>query len=318
MRLFQNANFDFLGWRRKAYVISAATIVLLTAGALYFQVARGSWLNYGVDFLGGTLVQVTIDRETDVSELRDVVSSAVPASEVTGFGGGNAFLVRAPAASETGEPVSDILVAAMNEHYGPGQVQVDRIELVGPKIGSELQSRALLALAVSFLATLIYLAFRFEWRFGIAALIATIHDVLLTLLLIAVLRLEVSLPSVAAVLTIVGYSLNDTIVIFDRIRENRKASGRRSTAVELINRSVNETLARTVITGGSTILALLSLFVLGGEVIREFALILILGIILGTYSSIFVAAPALHEIEQRAGDSQGNRPRSKERPRATV
>ena len=318
MRLFQNANYDFLGWRRHAYVISAGVAVLLLAGALYFQFARGSWLNYGVDFLGGTLVQVTIDEETDVGELRDVVSTVEPAAEVTAFGGERDYLVRAPAASEGGEAVSEVLVTAMNEHYGPGQVTVERVEAVGPKIGSELQTRALLALAVSFLATLIYLAFRFEWRFGIAALIATMHDVLLTLLLISVLRLEVSLPTVAAVLTIIGYSLNDTIVIFDRIRENRKASGRRSTSIELINRSVNETLARTIITGGSTLLALLSLFLLGGEVIREFALILILGILLGTYSSIFIGAAALHEIEERAGESHGHKGRSKEKARATV
>jgi len=306
MRLFQNANYDFLGFRRKAYVISAVVIAALTAGALYFQFADDGWLNYGVDFEGGTLVQVTIERDTDVAELRDVVETVVPGSEVANFGSDNEFLVRAPAMTEAGAAVSDVLVTAMNEHYGPGQVRVDRIESVGPKIGSELQSDAAWALFWSFLATLVYLAFRFEWRFGVAALIATLHDVLLTLLLISVLRLEVSLPTVAAVLTIIGYSLNDTIVIFDRIRENRKAIGRRMTSLELMNRSVNETLGRTVITGGSTLLALLSLFLLGGEVIREFALILILGILIGTYSSILIGAASLYDIEQKTGESEGH------------
>ncbi|HUF13770.1 MAG TPA: protein translocase subunit SecF [Longimicrobiales bacterium] len=317
MRLFQNASYDFLGWRRRAYVISALAIAVLTAGALYFQLARGSWLNYGVDFLGGILVQVQIDRPTDVNEVRSVVNGVLAGVEVSRFGAEDEFLMRAPAL-ESGTEVAEQIVAALGEHYGSEQVTMGRTETVTAKVGSELQTRALLALFVSFLATLIYLAFRFEWRFGVAALIATIHDVILTLLLISVLRLEVSLPTVAAVLTIVGYSLNDTIVIFDRIRENRKASGRRSTPIELINRSVNDTLARTVITGGSTLLALLSLFVLGGEVIREFALILILGIVLGTYSSIFIAAAALFEIEERAGEAQSHRRRSKESARAAV
>ena len=305
IEFFKDAKYDFLGWRRKAYVLSAVALAALLAIGLYFQFARGSFFNYGVDFLGGTIVQVAIERDTDASEIRGVVDAVVEGSEVTNFGDENEFLVRVPAAEE-GANTSDAVVRALNEHFGAGAVRVDRRESVGPKVGNELQSRALLALLGAFAVTLIYLAIRFEWRFGIAALIATLHDVILTLLLIAALRLEVSLPTVAAVLTIVGYSLNDTIVIFDRIRENRKALGRRLSSKDLLNRSINETLARTVITGGSTLLALLSLFFLGGEVIREFALILILGIILGTYSSIFIGAAALHEIEERAGESDSH------------
>ena len=318
IRLFQNANYDFLGKRRTAYAVSAAVIALLTAVALYYQFARGSWLNYGVDFLGGTLIQVTIEGAPEASQVRDVVESIVPGTQVANFGSANEFIVRAPASTAEGANPSDLLVQAMNEEFGTGRVRVDRVENVGPKIGNELQGRAALAVFLSFLVTMVYLAIRFEWRFGVAALIATLHDVLITLLLIAALRLEVSLPTVAAVLTIIGYSLNDTIVIFDRIRENRKTLGRRMSSIQLLNRSVNETLARTVITGGSTLLALLSLFLLGGEVIRDFALILILGIVLGTYSSIFIGAAALHEIEERAGESDSHPHMKKETARAAL
>ena len=308
IRLFHDAKYDFLGWRRKAYTLSIAVVALLVAGALYFQFSRGSWLNYGVDFLGGTMVQVTLAQPTEASEVRNVLDGVVPNAQVANFGSDAEFLIRTPASTEGERPASDAVVQALNEHYGTGQVEVDRVETVGPKIGNELQRNAAVALILSFLATLAYLAVRFQWRYGVAAIVATLHDVLLTLLLISVLQLEVSLVTVAAVLTIVGYSLNDTIVIFDRIRENRKTLARRMSRFDLMNRSVNETLARTVVTGGSTLLALLSLFFLGGEVIREFALILILGILMGTYSSIFIGAATLYEIEERTGEHHEDTP----------
>ena len=307
MRVFQNAKYDFLGKRRTAYKVSGAIMALLTAAAIYFHFTDDGWLNYGVDFAGGTLIQVAVEGDVEVSDVREVVSGAVGSSEVTGFEGDNEFLVRAPAEMEDGRVVSDVAVEAMNTAFGAGNVRIDRIEAVGPKIGNELQRNAILALLVSFVFIMIYLAFRFEWRFGLGAIIATMHDIVLTLLLISVLRLEVSLTTVAAVLTIIGYSLNDTIVIFDRIRENRKALGKRMSSFDLMNRSVNETLGRTVITGGSTLLALLSLYILGGvDTLRDLALILILGIVMGTYSSIMIAAAALYDIELKAGEAEGH------------
>jgi preprotein translocase subunit SecF len=188
---------------------------------------------------------------------------------------------------------------ALRQRFGDSSVEVLMTDAVGAKVGGELQTRAILAILLSFGATLIYLAFRFEWRFGLAAVLATAHDILLTLGLISVLRLEVALPMVAAVLTIVGYSLNDTIVIFDRIRENLRGPTRHEDFKGILNRSINETLPRTVLTTATTLATLIALFMFGGAVIREFALILIVGIVLGTYSSIFVAAPALLEIEKR-------------------
>lgn len=307
MRIFADANFSFIQKRRTAYMVSAVALLLSIGAMAWHAAGEGSWVNYGVDFRGGTLVQIAIDRPTNVAEVREVVRTVVEGPEVTRFGAETEFLIRAPAFAEEGTEVSEIIVAALTEHYGEASVTVERTEAVGPKIGAELQTRAMLALLLSFGATLIYLAFRFEWRFGVAAVIATVHDILLTLGLISILRLEVSLTTVAAVLTIIGYSLNDTIVVFDRARENLKARGRREDQIEIVNTSINETLPRTVMTSMTTIAALLALYFLGGSIIRDFALILTFGVIIGTYSSIFVASPALIEIEQRTGGDRSSK-----------
>lgn len=299
MRLFANANYDFIGRRRTAYVLSAALLVLALLAGAYWQITRGSWLNYGVDFTGGTIVQVIFKEPTTVAEVRAAVDAVLPGTEITRFGGENEFLVRAPVFSEEGTSTAEQLVQGLADRYGQGAFEVVRTEAVGPKIGGELQQKAVFAILLSLAATLAYLAVRFEWRFGVAAVIATAHDVLLSLGLISTFRLEVALPTVAAVLTIVGYSLNDTIVIFDRVRENMKKVGRRMELSEILNLSINETLPRTVLTSATTLATLFALFVLGGSTIREFALILLVGILIGTYSSIFVASPVLLEIERR-------------------
>jgi preprotein translocase subunit SecF len=298
-RLFVNANYDFISRRRSAYMISGIAVAVALLTAVFWQFREGTYLNYGVDFTGGSIVQVHVEGIADVADIRRVVAEQAPGSQVTLFGGTNEFLIRTPgtgadAATET----SDAVIAALQTAYSAENIRVDRTEAVGAKVGGELQTRALLAILISFLATLIYLAFRFEWRFGVASVIATAHDIVLTLGLLAVLRMEISLPTVAAFLTIVGYSLNDTIVIFDRIRENLHTA-KRQNFIEVLNRSINNTLPRTVLTSGTTLLVLLSLFFFGGVIIRDFALILIVGVLLGTYSSIFVAAPALLEIEKR-------------------
>jgi preprotein translocase subunit SecF len=186
----------------------------------------------------------------------------------------------------------------LEPRFGAGAFQVVRTEAVGPKVGMELQQRALLAILFSLLLTLVYIAVRFEWRTGVAAVIATSHDIIITLGFLALLRSEISIGTVAAFLTIVGYSLNDTIVVFDRVRENL-AKLRATPLAQTLNRSLNETLPRTVLTSGTTLLTLFSLYLFGGAVIRDFALVLILGIMIGTYSSIFVASPALLAIEGR-------------------
>jgi preprotein translocase subunit SecF len=301
MRLFENARYPFLEWRLRAYVISAVVILAGIGAMLYNTVSSGAWLNYGVDFTGGTIVQVDFARATSVEEIRAIARSAGHADwEITRFGEADEFVIRMPSfEQEAGQDAGTRVTRALSSRYTPRDFNVVRTEAVGPKVGNELQLRALWAILLSFGATLVYLAFRFEWRFGLAAVIATAHDILITLGFLAVTRTEISLGTVAALLTIVGYSLNDTIVVFDRIRENLHKP-RRGTYMELLNTSINETLSRTVMTGGSTLATLLALYIFGGAVIRDFALVLILGIVVGTFSSIFVAAPALYEIEKRS------------------
>ncbi len=299
MRLFANANFDLLGRRRTALMLSGAVLALLVALSVVWQFSRGSWLNYGVDFTGGTIVQVHFTETTSVGDLREIVTPVAPGTEITRFGAENEFLLRAPDFSEGGAAISEQIVQTLGEHFPDGSFEVTRTEAVGPKVGAELQQKAILAIILSLVATLVYLAVRFEWRFGVAAVGATAHDLILTILIIAGFRLDVSLTTVAAVLTIVGYSLNDTIIVFDRIRENLKGSGRRVGLIEVLNRSINGTLPRTVLTSATTLVTLLALFLIGGAAIQEFALILILGIVIGTYSSIFIASPLLYYIEQR-------------------
>lgn len=299
-RLFNNANYDFIGLRKKAYVASGVALAVGLAAGIYWAVASGSAVNYGVDFTGGTVIQVRIPEARDAGDLRGVVGAVVAGTEISRFGeGGGDYLIRTPGGDDdeaTG--ASDAVIAALRQRFGGDGVEVERVEAVGAKVGGELQTKALLAILISFGATLVYLAFRFEWRFGTAAVVATVHDILLTLALVVLLRLEMSLPMVAAILTIVGYSLNDTIIVFDRIRENLRTA-RRSDFLLTLNRSINETLPRTILTSGTTLVTLLALFLFGGAIIREFALVLIFGIVLGTYSSIFVGSPLLLEIEKR-------------------
>ncbi len=290
MRFFRNASYDFLGQRKRAYVFSAAMLVV----GLASLILRGG-PQYGVDFTGGTQFQVQFSDETSVAELRDVMASAgLEGAQIQQFGGSNEFLIRTAAFEGAVGQVNTVLTDA----YGADGYTMST-DAVGPKVGSELQRKALVAILISFALTLVYLAFRFEWRFGVAAIIATFHDITITFGFISLLDIEITLATVAAILTILGYSLNDTIVVFDRIRENLKKR-RKDSYQDIINASINETLPRTVLTSGTTLATLMALFILGGAVVRPFAMVLILGVMIGTYSSIFVASPALLEIEQRS------------------
>lgn len=315
MRFFQHANYSFIERRRPAYMLSAAMIGLGIIAMIYFAATGSGWVNYGVDFTGGTIIQVQFDEPTTVADVRGALGT-MQRAEVTQFGAEDEYLIRVPEFAEEGTETSEIITTTLADAYGDGSFDVVRTEAVGPKIGSELQQKALLAILMSFGLTLIYLAFRFEWRFGVAAVIATVHDILIALGFISAFRIEVSLPLVAAVLTIIGYSLNDTIVVFDRIRENLHGPRRRDPYIDIINRSINDVLPRTVMTSATTLAVLISLAVLGGSIIRDFAVILMLGVVVGTYSSIFVASPALLEIEERTGDEQDSATTTRSRARA--
>ena len=309
MRLFANAHYDFIGVRKWAYGFSA---LLIIPGLIWLLF---SGLNYSIEFTGGTLVQIRTTQPVGTGPIRSALENGgVPGAEVQTFGSDREYAIRARLTAEDGGPVlgMDETVAAvgraLDTGLGVGNYEIARREAVGPKVGRELQSKALVAILFSFVVTLIYLAFRFEWRFGLAAIVATAHDILATIAFIRYLNLEVSLVVVAAVLTIVGYSLNDTIVIFDRVRENLRKY-RRQNLYEILNLSINETLPRTVLTGGTTILTALTLAFVAGPVIRPFSLVMTFGIVVGTFSSIFVASPVLLWIEKRwpGEDARGAR-----------
>src|SRR6266513_5199057 len=235
-------------------------------------------------------------------------------ADVYNFGSDTSYVVRARLGEQATEgdagtqAVADSVARALDRSVGPGQYHIAQRQSVGPKVGRELQGKALLAILFSFVVTLIYLAVRFEWRFGLAAVVATAHDVVATIAFISVMHLEVSLVVVGAVLTVVGYSLNDTIIIFDRVRENLRKF-RRQNLYEILNLSINETLPRSVLTHGTTMATTIALVLLGGEVIRPFAWVMSFGIFTGTFSSIYIAAPVLLWIEKRwpGEDARGAR-----------
>jgi preprotein translocase subunit SecF len=298
LRLFSNAHYDFIGLRRYAYALTAA---ILIPGLIFLLVAG---LNYSIEFTGGTLLQIRSQHPVDVAQLRTGLDrEGIHGAEIQNFGSQDEYVIRARVA-KPGSDANDTQATAkavsmaLDNVLGAGKYTVLRTEAVGPKVGGELRQKAFLAIFLSFFAVLAYLAYRFEWRFGLAAVIATAHDILATIAFIGVLRLEVSLTVVAAVLSMVGYSLNDTIIIFDRVRENLRKHKHESFE-QILNRSINETLPRSVLTHGTSLATLAALAVFGGEVIRPFALVMFFGVFTGTFSSIYIASPVLMAIEKR-------------------
>jgi preprotein translocase subunit SecF len=303
LRLFSNANYAFIEKRNTAYVLTVIALVISFGFGIYYQIANRGWLDYNVDFTGGTLMQVKFTAPVTEDELRHVAEQAVPGTELSRFGAENEFQLRAPQFSDQGGNTVDLLTKAIQTLNKP--FDIVHSQAVGPKVGAELQAKALTAILLSLVATLVYLAIRFEWRFGLAAVIATAHDTILTLGFISIFRFDVSLTTVAAVLTVLGFSLHDTIIIFDRVREDlKKPAAKRMEFKDILNKAINETLPRTILTVVTTEATLLSLAVFGGPTISGFATIMFVGILLGAYSSIFVAAPVLYEIEKRWGDRE--------------
>jgi preprotein translocase subunit SecF len=304
MHLFHNANYNFVKVRRRAMLGSA---ILIAIGMLSILLHRG--LKMSIDFTGGALVEIALQQPVPVQDVRSIVSNAgFGDAEITRFGQESNYLIKvketqvASSAASTapdslGTPegrVAKKLQAALSAGISGQKVEVRRVETVGPKIGTELRKAAFGAVIYSLLGILIYISWRFQFRFAVAAIIATAHDALVMLAFFSFAGLEMSISGIAAILTIVGYSLADTVVVFDRIRENLGLR-RREDFGTLINTSINETLSRTIITSGTVMLTLMALLVFGGAVIREFALAMTVGIVAGTYSSIFIAAPILLE-----------------------
>jgi preprotein translocase subunit SecF len=298
LRLFSNAKYDFIGVRAYAYGVTAVVLI----PGLMFLLLKG--LNYSIEFTGGTLLQVQSTKPVDVADLRSGLDrQGIHGAEIQNFGAENEYVIRARVAkpgsdANDTQATAQAVSQALDNVLGRGSYVVVRTEAVGPKVGGELRQKAFLAIFLSFFAVLAYLAYRFEWRFGLAAVAATAHDILATIAFVGVMQLEVSLTVVAAVLSMVGYSLNDTIIIFDRVRENLHKHKHESFE-EILNRSVNETLPRSILTHGTTLATLLALTIFGGEVIRPFALVMFFGVFVGTFSSIYIASPVLMAIEKR-------------------
>lgn len=297
-RVFTNTSFDFIGVRKYAYIITA----LLFIPGLVLLLVRG--LNYSIEFTGGTLVQVRSATEVNVAALRGALDRAgVPGAEIQTFGSSRDYVIRARLHQSTQdadntEATVNAVKAALQETLGEGNYTLGRTGAVGPKVGAELRQKAIWAILASFSAILVYLAFRFEWRFGLAAIGATAHDVLGTLIFISLMQLEVSLVVVGAVLSVLGLSLNETIIIFDRVRENEHHK-KYPDLVTTLNKSINETLPRTVLTHGTTLSTMLTLAIFGGEVIRPFALVMFFGVFTGIFSSMFIAPVLLLYIRRR-------------------
>ncbi len=282
LQFFSQPNIPFVKIRKIAYALS----ILVIAGGMVLFMQRGE-KNYGVDFTGGTLQQFKFTEVVPVTEVRNVLSSAgLGESAIQQFGEGKEIIIR----SFSGK--TEEIISGLRERFGPESFEVMRVETVGPAVGEDLRRAAIKALIFAMIGMCLYISFRFEFRFAVTAIIALIHDVLVSLGMIALTGREISLPVIAALLTIVGYSINDTIVLFDRIREDRKFM-RKAGQEEIINTSINQTLSRTVLTSLTTLVVVLALFIFGGTVINDFSFVLLVGVIVGTYSSIFIASPLL-------------------------
>lgn len=288
MRFFGKTQINFVDWRRKAFLLSG---IIIVAGLISLAIKGGPDLS--IDFEGGVLLQLKFEAPVTTAMMRSALDVAgYGGSEIQTFATGNEVLIRAPYAENV--DVAEAIKTAMTETQPDNAFEVRREELVGPKVGSELGKKAILAVVFALCAILVYIGWRFEFRFAIAAVAALFHDVLVTLGLFSLTGREISLAVVAAFLTIVGYSLNDTIVVFDRIREDLRKYHKQSYN-GVINASINETLGRTIMTSLTTLIVVLFLFFLGGEVLRDFSFALLIGVLVGTYSSIFVASPILIE-----------------------
>ncbi|GAL11275.1 protein-export membrane protein SecF [Vibrio astriarenae] len=275
---------DFMRWSKMAFMFS-----ILMIGAAIFTLST-KWLNWGLDFTGGTLIEVGFEQPADLEEIRGALEvKGFGDTTVQNFGSAREVMVRLrPRDDVSGETLGNQILAAIQTGTGK-DVEMRRIEFVGPNVGDELTEAGGLAILVSLICILIYVSMRFEWRLAAGAVMALAHDVIITLGVFSLMQIEVDLTIVAALLTVVGYSLNDTIVVFDRIRENFRKM-RKGEPAEVINNSITQTLSRTLITSGTTLFVVIALFTQGGAMIHGFATALLLGITVGTYSSIYVAS----------------------------
>jgi len=328
-------NIDFLGKRKLAMAFSLLLVIISIASLTI----RG--LSFGIDFTGGTLVEVSYQQTVEIEEVRSTLSvEGYDDAIVQYFGTAKDIMIRVPLKGEEKgaqisekimlslhkkqdefvtdtDPVSKEQTCSINGQRQVCQVQIRRVEFVGPQVGDELANQGGLALLYALFGILAYVAFRFEWRFAVGSVIALVHDVTITIGIFSVFQMEFTLTVLAALLAVIGYSLNDTIVVFDRIRENFRKL-RKESPQEIMNRSINQTLPRTILTSFTTLLVLISLYFFGGDIIHNFSVALILGVVIGTYSSIYIASPSvlmlgisrenLQQVKQEGGERKTTTP----------
>lgn len=291
----QNTKIDFIGWAKVYFIFSA--ILCVISIALIF----GKGFNFGVDFSGGTVVQVSFTNPPSVEDMRTVLDKAVKGNvSIQNFGEKTDFIIKAEQTTEDLQSVADAIQNTLTSSFkDAGTVTIQRVEQVGPQVGKDLKYQAFMAVIYAMIGILIYIALRFELYSSIGSIIALIHDVLITLGVIILCGVTFDLTVLAAVLTVVGYSLNDKVVIFDRIREKTKSDGDKPLML-VMNKSINDTLSRTILTSVATALAVISLMIFGGEVIKGFAITMFAGIIVGTYSSIGIASASVYYMKRFA------------------
>ncbi len=298
LSLPQDTKIPFMRWRKTAAILSAALCVLSLA---LFGVVK---MNFGIDFEGGTVVELRFQGPADVGEIRrDVGALNLGDVQIVEFGAPTDVLIRVEK-QPGGEAAQQRAIILLRDLY-EADAEFRRVEVVGPRVSGELAQAGLIAVVGALLAIMVYIWLRFEWHFAIGALLTTLHDVILTIGIFSLTQIEFNLSSIAAVLTIVGYSLNDTVVVYDRVRENLRRY-KKLPMPELLNMSINQMLARTLMTSITTLLALGALFIFGGEVIQSFTFAMIFGVVVGTYSSIFIAAPLLITLNLRPDRKSGD------------
>ena len=283
-----DTHFDFMGKIKMTMTISGL-VILIGLGS----VALSGGLKYGIDFAGGTLIQLQFKTPPDIEVIRDGLKTiSLGESTIQEFGSKRDILIRIQRSEEKLEAVGSKVRNSLGGKFNKEDITVERVEMVGPKVGRDLREKALLSILYAIIGIVIYISWRFELQYAVAAIIALVHDVLVTLGAFSILDKEFTLVIIAAFLAIIGYSLNDTIVVFDRIRENLRRRGK-NTLVQSVNASINQTLSRTLLTSGTTLMVVVALFFFGGEIIHDFSFALLVGILVGTYSSIFIASAFL-------------------------
>ena len=280
-----STNIDFVGKMKPAFTISLIMIVISLA-----SVVLHGGLNLGIDFAGGALVQIKFQKETTTESLRSALSQIKLENSIIQKLGSQEVVIRTAESASDLKGLSYRIEDALSTAFGKGSSEVRRVEVVGPKVGRDLTNKAIMAIIFSWIGMLIYIAWRFEFRYAVGGIIALIHDVIITVGALSLLNKEFTLTIIAALLTIVGYSINDTIVIYDRIRENVRKGAKKDLG-EIMNVSINETLGRTILTSLTVFTVLAVLFFLGGEVIHDFAFAMLVGVISGVYSTVYIASP---------------------------